>query len=231
MNQFDKDIESTIKLYVRKELSSELVEPFEDYFVDKPELTEKIEIARDMTLGLKELDVAEMSFDPSSDLESPSYQISKSWRKFDLLPRLWSWVVIPVPAYATAALCAVIVAWLGLPQEPKPVAPSLVGFSTQLTRSTGQAVYVDLSTTETNRAVFLRVPSVKYRSYRLAVIDPELENTVWQSDPFSFSALNDQMVVLPPSLRIAKAKLVLLGDQLGQPAASVRFCHYSEPCE
>jgi len=220
MNQFKTDIESTIQKYLRKELSDEQLEQFEDHFVDKPEIIEKIELGLKIMSGLNSANEQDL-------LEA----VAQPKRAGMIIKRLLGWLFIPTPAYVSVLVCSVMAVTLLVFNTPMPSHPNLIGFSTAQTRNAAKSVMIDLSSERRFRAVFIKLPKVAYRHYRLRVTEPVTEKLIWLSEPFTFSALRDQMIFLPDELVHAQAKIELLADVPNQAPLSVRFCHYSEVCE
>jgi len=220
MNQFNKDIESTIQKYLRNELSDDQLEQFEDYFVDKPEIIEKIELGLKIIYGLNSVNEQDL-------LEA----VAQPKHAGMTIKRLLHWLFIPTPAYVSVFVGSAMAVTFLVFNTPMPCHPNLLGFSTAQTRNADKSVMIDLDSADTFRAVFVKLPKVEYRHYRLSVTEPETKKLIWLSEPFSFSALRDQMIFLPDGLVYAQAKIELLADVPNQAPLSVRFCHYSEVCE
>lgn len=220
MNQFNKDIESTIQKYLRNELSDDQLEQFEDYFVDKPEIIEKIELGLKIVNGLNSVNEQDL-------LEA----VAQPKHEGMTIKRLLGWLFIPTPVYVSAFVCSVMAVTFLAFNTPLPSHPDLIGFSTAQTRNADKSVMIELSSERKFRAVFIKLPEVEYRHYRLRVTEPETKELIWLSEPFSFSALRDQMIFLPDGLIYAQAKIELLADVPNQAPQSVPFCHYSEVCE
>lgn len=226
MNQFNNDIESNIQKYVRNELSNDEIVQFEDYFVDKPAVLEKIEIAREMLFGLNASNEQVLL----ETLKQPDGSRGPS-NITGLVSRFLGWLSLPTPAYASALACLGTAFLFSIFQTPTPNHPTLIGFSTEQTRNASESVIIDLNNESRYRSIFIKSPKVEYRSYLLSVIDSKSGELAWQSASFSFSALRDRMIFLPDELKLSNAKIELLAEIPNKAPVSVPFCHYSEVCE
>ena len=229
MHKFDNDLESTLQRYLKQQLSEEQAVAFEDYFVDKPELIEKVESARAMMHGLETLSPQISDFVPEAEANQAA-----------LITRLLAWLSGPVPAYGVAA-CAVLMLGATWWLPPQSVVPplnqtfadvELLNFNSGVKRNNSLGIVVELSESERVRNVaFIKLPIVNYRQYELSALDPQSKAELWRSKPFIFSALNDKMISLPNTLNGSSALLQLFGIEQSGKKVSVEFCHYSEACQ
>ena len=222
MNLDNKDLEEVVQRYVLGQLSSTDTEAFEEYFLSRPDVIEMVETVQNIHVGM------EMAERNAATRHSPAPRPGKpAWVQW-----LSDWFAVPVPAFAVVLMALVIVppALQGLRTESGPTAMQLVNFSTDTTRSAGQAVTVDLSQTTGNAALLIKLKSVDFARYKLKLIADGEDDPMWISDPFQVSALRDHLVVLPDTIRPVKARIEVVG--LSDPGGEtpVEFCHYSETC-
>jgi len=154
--------------------------------------------------------------------------------------RALAWLAVPIPAYAVVAVVAVLTPVIASQLSTRPSGQiELAAFSSSATRGGSQNtanefdVVTDLSKLTDNSAIMVKVtPNVK-EVYRLEVYDfsKTESQVIWTSSPFEVkSGTRDQVVFLPNSVRVANARIRLLGKGLDGSFTAVRFCHYSEVC-
>lgn len=219
MNSFEDDIESVIKRYVFKQLSEIEASAFEDYFVSRPDIVSKIEVAQKIQIGLS--------------VKRGSYDTAK--KKESVLQKLNRWLFFPIPGGAIAV--SLLLSLIGIQQMTKSnygdLSLNIVDIGVPVERSGVEIRGVNFRPSDKRAAFILRVPSVKYPKYVVQILDVKnKDKLVWQSTEFTFSSgKRDQLIEIPEEAAIISAKVVLLGIDADQIETATLYCNYTEICK
>jgi len=215
------DLETTVQQYVLGQLSESEAEQFEAYYLSKPDIIEMVEIAQNIQIGIE-----------NSVTLKPRQTAAVTASNDSILQRLFGWVSVPMPVYATMALVLLMSPLLINGFNPAENSPemTLLSFSTEQTRGAEQAVSVDLAGVAGSAGILVKLKRFSHPQYQLKLLSSDSANVAWTSEPFTVSALRDRLVVLPSEVPRAKFTINVFGLDSNGTSVPVEFCHYSEAC-
>jgi len=224
------NIETWIKRYVLDQLDESQAEEFENYYLARPDVIEKIAAAQKIKLGLEVLE---------SDSEANSTCIDNvvtaRSREHSLLARILGWMTVPVPSYAMLAALAILgplaLNNTAFNQVASDSDIQLVRLDAPSVRSFETTKGVNLSVVGKQTAVVVRVKGVDYPKYKLSINATGSESSLWSSDFFAFaSGARDHLILIPPHAAIDSANVQLFGVNEQGQEIEVSFCNYTEAC-